>query len=491
MAAASSFAALLAIAWGVARSPYLALAMGAGVSVVVLAWAYPARLERLALVSVGLLLVGYCFLGKGLAYLPAPPIFVSEIVLALGVAAVVLSGAVGMALRLPLSWLIIAFAVDGALRTIPYLSVYGVDALRDAVIWGYGAYAIIVCALVLRLGCLSRVVRAYGRLVPWLLVGLPVIFVFQNLGQSILPKVLGLVRQVTIPYLKPVDVAVHLAGAAVFLILGLNRREKRLRGFSAGPKEWFLWLAWLVGILVAASINRGGFVAVIAALAVTFLVRPFGRWGKPLVLGVALVGALVVANLKFDVGARRSVSLSQLTSNLTSVFRFTGEPSLDGTRAWRLRWWSVIINYTVQGRYFWNGKGYGVNLADDDGFTLSADHALRSPHNSHMTVLARAGVPGLFLWLLLQAGFAFSMLRAYFRARGLGQEHWAHINLWILSYWTAFMVAAGFDVYLEGPQAGIWFWCLIGFGMATLQAQKRQIRLGTSPGDPRANGETA
>jgi len=476
MAAASSLAALLAIAWGVARSPYLALALGAGASVVLLAWAYPERLERLALVSVGLLLAGYCFLGKGLAYLPAPPIFVSEIVLALGLAAVVLSGAVMPVLRLPLSWLIIAFAVDGTLRTIPYLDTYGVNALRDAVIWGYGAYAIIVCALVFRLGCLSRVIRAYGRLVPWLLLGLPVIFVTQNLAQALLPKVLGLVRQVTIPYLKPVDVAVHLAGAAVFLILGLNRREKRLRGFAAGPKEWFLWLAWLVGILVAVSINRGGLVAVIAALAVTFSMRPFGRWGKPLVLGVALVGALVVANLRFDIGARRSVSLNQVTANMTSLFRITGEPSLDGTRAWRLHWWSVIYNYTVHGPYFWTGKGFGVNLADDDGFTLSADHALRSPHNSHMTVLARSGIPGMFLWLLLQAGFAFSMLRAYFRARGLGLDDWAHINLWILAYWTAFMVGASFDVYLEGPQAGIWCWSLIGFGMAAVAAMEQELK---------------
>jgi len=325
---------------------------------------------------------------------------------------------------------------------------------------------------VLRLRCLSQVVRTYGRLVPWLLVGLPVVFVFQNLAQSFLPQVLGLVRAVSIPYLKPNDVAVHLAGAGVFLILGLNRTKSRRGGFAAGPKEWFLWLAWLVGILVAVSINRGGFVSVIAALLVTFLMRPFGRWGKPLVLGMVVVVALVVANLKLDVGARRIVSVRQLTSNLTSLVESTGEPFLDGTRAWRLRWWSVIINYTVQGRYFWTGKGYGVNLADDDGFTLSADHALRSPHNSHMTVLARAGVPGFFLWLLLQAAFAFSMLRAYFRARGLGLDDWAHINLWILAYWTAFMVAAGFDVYLEGPQAGIWLWSLIGLGMASLQMQR-------------------
>ena len=48
------------------------------------------------------------------------------------------------------------------------------------------------------------------------------------------------------------------------------------------------------------------------------------------------------------------------------------------------------------------------------------------------------------------------------------------MNLWILSFWLAFMVNAAFDVYLEGPQGGIWFWCLIGFGIAALEAQRAE-----------------
>jgi hypothetical protein len=93
-----------------------------------------------------------------------------------------------------------------------------------------------------------------------------------------------------------------------------------------------------------------------------------------------------------------------------------------------------------------------------------------------MTVLARAGVPGFSLWLLLQAVFVFSMLRAYFRARGLGVDDWAHTHLWILSYWTAFMVGASFDVFLEGPQAGIWMWSLVGFGMAAIKTMNEQLK---------------
>ena len=64
----------------------------------------------------------------------------------------------------------------------------------------------------------------------------------------------------------------------------------------------------------------------------------------------------------------------------------------------------MIINDTFHGPNFWTGRGFGLNLADEDGFAgndLRGTAPLRSPHNAHMTLLARAGVPGFFLWLLL------------------------------------------------------------------------------------------
>ena len=51
----------------------------------------------------------------------------------------------------------------------------------------------------------------------------------------------------------------------------------------------------------------------------------------------------------------------------------------------------------------------------------------------------------------------------------------ANVNLWVLAYWMAFIVNMSFDVYLEGPQGGIWFWCLIGFAIALTQAEKPKV----------------
>ena len=38
--------------------------------------------------------------------------------------------------------------------------------------------------------------------------------------------------------------------------------------------------------------------------------------------------------------------------------------------------------------------------SDDDGFQCDSDGLLRNPHNGHLTMLARSGVPGLLLWIL-------------------------------------------------------------------------------------------
>ena len=92
-----------------------------------------------------------------------------------------------------------------------------------------------------------------------------------------------------------------------------------------------------------------------------------------------------------------------------------------------------------------------------------------------MTVLARGGVPGAVLFGTLQVSFALSLLRAYLRARRAGAAAWARLDLWILSYWAAFLVNSAFDVFLEGPQGGIWFWCLMGLGVAVLESQRNDL----------------
>jgi hypothetical protein len=123
-----------------------------------------------------------------------------------------------------------------------------------------------------------------------------------------------------------------------------------------------------------------------------------------------------------------------------------------------------------------HGLNCPASLADDDGFQVNADHSLRAPHNSHITVLARMGIPGLLLWATLQVVFGVQLMAAYFRSRRVGNDFWCRVDIWLLVYWIAMLVNTSFDPYLEGPQGGIWFWAVIGVGMAAINLQRQPGR---------------
>jgi O-antigen ligase len=165
-------------------------------------------------------------------------------------------------------------------------------------------------------------------------------------------------------------------------------------------------------------------------------------------------------------GEDRSVSPRELIVNLISVVTTSGSSgSRQDTKEWRLAWWSDIYRYTVQGPYFFMGKGYGINLADSDGYQTQADDSLRSPHNSHLTFLARSGVPGFVIWIALLCVWLVQMSVSYWRARRLHLGSWAGLFVFVICYVLASLVNASFDPALEGPMMGIWFWSVVGLGI--------------------------
>jgi hypothetical protein len=82
-------------------------------------------------------------------------------------------------------------------------------------------------------------------------------------------------------------------------------------------------------------------------------------------------------------------------------------------------------------------------------------------------MLARAGVPGLVLWLLFLTSWFGMIINSMLAARRQGQDEWANLFLFITCYVMAIIINATFDVALEGPMQGIWFWCLVGFGIGS------------------------
>jgi hypothetical protein len=438
---------------------------------------------RLYLHALGLLLAGYVFGGRTVAYIGVPPLFIGEAMLLAGVVALLASGALHIVLRSTVAWLIFGFAAVGAAGTLPYVGRYGLDALRDAVFWGYSAFALAAAACLLRTNAVHRVTEEYRRwLLPFLLWVPPAFVAIRFLGSSV-PSLPG--TDVALLSIKPGDVAVHLAGAASLVLLRLDRHSED--GLEPRPSSRLFWPLWMLSLVVVSALNRGGFLSVVTTLGVISIFRPV-RVGRRVALTALLIAVVGAGGLAIAVngepddhaapdGDQRQLSARQLVDNVTSIFsdRSSGAGGLSDTREWRLQWWTDIVDYTLFGPYFWTGKGFGINLADDDGYQVAGEDEaqLRSPHNAHLTVLARMGAPGAVAWLLLQCCFGALLVRAHLQARRARQDWWARLHLWILSYWCAFLVNASFDVFLEGPQGG--FWSLVGFGIAALESWKRLL----------------
>ncbi len=411
------------------------------------------RLLSAYAITHGAWLVLYALLGKGFAYAGFAPFYVGELLLLLALLAVLGSGRLVALIRTPLGVIMLTFLLWQLACLLPYISTYGIDSLRDSAIWGYAVFAWVAAALVLRLpGFLRAVLSAFRRFLPFFLVLAPIAWLATLYLPDWLPKWPGTV--VTLPMIKGGEFCVHLAGMLALLLQ-----------IARNARPWWIFLI-LADVILAMRV-RGGLLAFIVASALAVLLRPrLDRFLVILGTGVLIVTTMAAFDIRFEAPAvGRELSLEQLDQSLRSVVSDSEMVHLEGTKRWRLMWWGVIWEYTVDGPYFWTGKGYGVNLADSDGFQVgSREEPLRSPHSSHLTFLARSGVPGFCLWISLQLTWAGLMLRSYQRARLLGAVEWEGLFAWLLAYWAAFIVAAAFDVFLEGPMAGIPFWSIFGLG---------------------------
>jgi hypothetical protein len=410
------------------------------------------------------LLAGYLMFDRAFAYLHLPglPLFVGEMVMTVGLlGALAATGYFLAPLNAePILALLLVFAAWGGVRTVTGLGTYGMDAVRDSALWYYSLFAFLTAAALARApDFLDRLPAQIHRLLPWMLPWLSVALILAPEASD----------GPFMPF-STVSVLSHKPGnAAIAALLTLGCMWLFPEGRSARSRGWWSGVA-LVAITVASTQNRGGMLGVVAGMAIGLV---FVQRRLRLVLRAVLfmtVFLVLSSMLPFQLSAAgvqgREFSASQLIANVVSLSGEDSPGNLGGTVDGREQLWSRILDKQINDGHLVDGSGFGPNLAADVGVYDAGEESLRSPHNSHLDIMARMGLVGLFLWVVIWAGWYWRLVSGCRRLAREGLEGRRRFAVLSLMVTTAILVSSLFDPQLEGPQIAVLLWTTFGVGVA-------------------------
>jgi len=412
----------------------------------------------------GPLLAGYLLFDRAFAYvhLPGTPLYVGELVLGVGVlGALTATGYLRTAVRNePVLTLLAVFFLWGLIRFLPGLHAYGINAVRDFALVYYSLFAFFTAAAMARSpDILGRLVTQLGRFVPWLLIWLPIALTLA-------------VRHVPNVPFTTVSILDHEPGnAAIAALIALGSLWLFPNGRSARSRAAWSTVA-LVVIALSATQNRGGLLGTVVAAAVGLAfyqdrLRIIVRAVAVMALGFSLA-SLFSLHTSNPGGQGRAFSASQLFTNVASIGGSQESGNLGGTVNGRQELWSQVLHKQTSDGLLIRGYGFGPNLAFLAGGAEASGNPtdpLRSPHNSHLDILARMGLIGFSLWIALWLGWYTRLVRGCRRLAERGLHARRQVAVLCLMVTTTILVSTFFAPQLEGAQVAVLLWTAFGIGV--------------------------
>jgi hypothetical protein len=417
---------------------------------------------KMLLVVLGL----YLFFDRAGAWihLPGTPVFIGEVMIALGVIAVAsMRVPLGTAIRRsPALKGLAAWMGWGALLLVLAISRYGLDAIRDSALWYYGLTAMLITFLLLsNAGRVGRWLDLYRKVMPYALAWFPIAIVLNVLfgGGPMLPFT-------NVPFTshKSGNIAVITAIFLAYIWLV----DGEARNYSTMQRRMLTSGGSLV-LLFSAVQNRGGMVSAAIGLLLAVALMKDRRSEFGLVIGGTIVVVFtlaVVTNVSIPLFGSRTVSAEQLITNVTStVDPSAGSSRESSTTAWRLDIWGRVLDDIAQDSPIM-GFGPGPDIGEIYGIGGLGEETLRNPHNSHVGILARMGFVGIVMWAVLWTVWAIQLLLLRQRLLRQGRNSEAAVPAWLVVAGTVILLNAIFDPTLEGPQVAVWLWAFFGLGAA-------------------------
>jgi O-Antigen ligase len=357
------------------------------------------RIEALRNIVVLVTVLLYLLFNWGFMQLRIPPVAggglpLGDIVLLLALATINYTGVLG---RLSLTVAFMPLAIwwtFGVGRALFDFGVHGAWALRDA--------AHVVESLFLLVGFVfAGDLRSLERFFDWL-PKLLVIAVLYGLMYPLRVEIWQLSPQITsgTGYVVPIfgsmaTTSYLMIAAAVYLML--FHGNKLLANVGA---------VMIIGYTIATFQARTLYLTLIAIFGFMVLYRrsSLGNIGVVVLLSGFLLGLVTLIGLQFEGRLGASFDLNFLVAHFMAIFGVC-DVALEGVCSaaegvgQRLEWWNSIADRMLSDPFnLLLGLGYGVTLTD---FYGSSGAAVREPHNSYITVIARTGIIGGVCWVLI------------------------------------------------------------------------------------------
>lgn len=280
---------------------------------------------------------------------------------------------------------------------------------------------------------------------------LPIVLFINFILQFFVPILENVSLFGSIPILlyKNGDMGVHLCISSIFMILNLDKYNK---------KEFYFILFFIIyDFLIISSYSRSGMLTYLLGLTCFYfytnnsgIKNSFKIFTKYIPYLLLIIIPLFITIKVKENFQGRVAGIEQIGQNFTSIIGQAEGANLENNEIWRLLWWSKIIDYSFTTNNFFYGKGLGMSLAQTDDILVDED--LRSPHNFHLTIMARFGVIVFFIWVY----WIILTIKPLFTKK-LSPKMLA-LTCIIIS----FLFNSSFDVFLEGPMGAFPFWTFVG-----------------------------
>lgn len=390
-----------------------------------------------------IVIMGYALGGKGFAYVsPFEPIYIGEITLLLCMLGFAFRPKQMSLIDTPIHKFIWPYLIYSGIHLIVDFESYRLLAIRDSSMAYYSLYFIASYSLFQN----GRVAYTFERVIKLAAILSVCSMLYHATGLEL----------VVVGFSPHIDAYIPLSIGLVLycLIIGVEKR-----------KMHYVFVACFIIILLVASSKTA---ALMALIAVIMCAITFGRI-KTLIMPTVLLLMILLVALSAVMFIDIDVALNLLTGGKTAeTFGLQGGEfvGFSGTSQWRLLWWTVIWQDTLQIAPFW-GQGFGADITAPFleawlgiEYSDSTNYA-RYPHNVMLTNFGRLGFIGLAMFFALFFMMSIFMLKFCRKNFCSNQRHDADIICFGIV--LAGMVNAVLQATYEVPYGAITHWTCLAY----------------------------